>query len=265
VRDQYISAALVNSFGFGQAGGQCLFIHPDYFLSSLDEATFAGYSSKLVARDQRIFQHRQNIYGGRTPWTPIKAMENKPHKDSKDAFSKAVLNKGFRLDATFAPADDVTSMLSFSPPPRTASDVKTPALNQALTTAMQESGGAGKAMGIDAEPVRQFATSFLERNFTSAEREDIVQQDSASGTTRTASGLWAAKEAIVKALGNAGVALGAASDPLVDIELCRKENGALGVQFHGKVMEATKSLQITEVRVSLSYADGVAYAAAILA
>lgn len=61
-----------------------------------------------------------------------------------------------------------------------------------------------------------------------------MQQDSASGTTRTASGLWAAKEAIVKALGNAGLALGAASDPLVDIELCRKENGALGVQFMEK-------------------------------
>jgi len=261
MHDQYISAVLVNSFGFGQAGGQCLFVHPDYFISSLDDDAFAGYASRLQARDSRIFQHRQNIYGGRTPWTPIKALGNTPHKDP---FSKVVLDKGIRRESTFAPADD--GNLTFSPPPRMSSDAKqgTNALTQALSTAMQE-GGEGKAMGIDAEPVRQYAESFMERNFTKAEREDILQQDKASGTARTATGLWAAKEAVVKALGNAGLKLGAASDPLMDIELCRKENGSLGVQLHGKVLEATKNLQITEVRVSLSYADSVAYAAAIVA
>jgi fatty acid synthase subunit alpha len=262
MHDQYVSAALVNSFGFGQAGGQCLFINPDYFLSSLDDASFSCYANKLVAREQRIFQHRQNIYGGRTPWTPIKSSENTPHKDS---FSKVCLNKGVRRESTFAPVNDIN--LKFAPTSRTpeSAQVDSPALTQALTSTMQESGGAGKAMGIDAEPVREFAESFMVRNFTKAEREDILKQDKASGTSRTATGFWAAKEAVVKALGNAGLTLGAASDPLIDIELCRKENGSLGVQLHGKVMEATKSLQITNVRVSLSYANNTAYAAAIIA
>jgi fatty acid synthase subunit alpha len=257
IQEQYVSACLVDSFGFGQAGGQCLFINPDYFLSSLDKASFAGYASRLAARDQRIFQHRQNIYGGRTPWTPIKALGSNPHKDP---FSKVVLDKGVRRESTFEEGSD--SGLTFSPPARTAAGA--PALTQSLTSAMQE-GGAGKAMGIDAEPVREYAESVMARNFTKAEREDILKQDKAAGTARTATGLWAAKEAVVKALGNAGLTLGGASDPLIDIELCRKENGSLGVQLHGKVMEATQGLQITEVRVSLSYADGVAYAAAVIA
>merc|ERR1712048_634544 len=97
------------------------------------------------------------------------------------------------------------------------------------------------------------------------ERQDIHDHDALLGTERTATGHWAVKEAVVKALGNAGAVLKSASQPLSDIEVQRKDGGSLAVQLHGEVLRASEGLQIKDIRVSLTYAQDTAYAAAILA
>merc|ERR1712125_270894 len=96
------------------------------------------------------------------------------------------------------------------------------------------------------------------------ELADIAKRDVATGTQRTAVGLWTAKEAILKALGNAGASLQDASKPLCDIELCRQEGGSLRVDLHGSARAAAEKVGIAEARVSVTYAGDIAYAAAVL-
>jgi hypothetical protein len=45
-----IKAGLLTSFGFGQVGGQCLVIHPQYLLGSLEPSGFDSYKKSNDAR-----------------------------------------------------------------------------------------------------------------------------------------------------------------------------------------------------------------------
>jgi len=268
VEGQFVSAALVNSFGFGQAGGQCLLIHPNYFLAAVEDAAFDGYVHSLEARHAHVFKHRQDIFGGRQPFVPIKSDD--PHSVP---FRTAILDKSIRLPgASSSQARGVAHAVaatasSFSPPPRTANGAEASsgcAVSRAMMQAAAGISGPALSMGIDAEPVRAFETSFLDRNFSKDERADIAEHDETTGTQRSAAGLWAAKEAVVKALGNAGAALRGADEPLLDIGLRRLQGGSLRVELRGRAREAAEHLGVREARVSLTYADGIAFAAAIL-
>eukprot|EP00929_Paragymnodinium_shiwhaense_P001272 TRINITY_DN10149_c0_g1_i3.p1 TRINITY_DN10149_c0_g1~~TRINITY_DN10149_c0_g1_i3.p1 ORF type:complete len:3547 (-),score=1103.08 TRINITY_DN10149_c0_g1_i3:264-10487(-) len=96
ITKQHITAGLVNSFGFGQAGGQMLIVHPEFFLSSLETAEFARYSKTLEERWAHTFKARQDISGGRAPFVPIKSEQ--PHGDGN--FGKAIVDKTIRRPRT---------------------------------------------------------------------------------------------------------------------------------------------------------------------
>jgi phosphopantetheine--protein transferase-like protein len=274
IHRQPITAGLVNSFGFGQAGGQCLLIHSDFFLASLCEDAFTSYKQRLRERNARLFKHQQDIFGGRVPFVPVKSPENTPHTGP---FVNVILNKDARREKTLSVATDPTKLEAVTPTCGvTVRDFLPPTQTASVSTAGMEaighcleaiSAGKGKsiAIGIDAEPVRPLtASTFMERNFTKEELADIAQRDAATGTERTALGLWSAKEAVLKALGNAGAPLGDASKPLCDIELCREEGGSLRVELRGSALAAAQKVGASDARVSVTYAGDVAYAAAIL-
>jgi len=259
ITGQYISAAVVNSFGFGQAGGQCLLVHPDYFLASVDEATYQKYLLDLEERRVRSFKHKQDIVGNRAPFVPIKDPNSPPHSVP---FSRAILDKSIRREKTLVARIAATSSHSTKEPTgiRTESEAS---MRQALLSAANLSG-PNIALGVGVEPVGDLETSFLERNFTLAEREDIKKQDIEIGTKSTAAGHWAVKEAVVEALGNAGAELGKAHEPLCDVELFREPNGSLRVQFNQHLQSVATMLGVKDAHVSLTYAEGTAYAAAVL-
>jgi len=272
VQGQFISAALVNSFGFGQAGGQCLLVHPNYFLSAVEDAAFDAYLRRLESRQSRLFKHRQDIFGGRAPFVPIKGED--PHGVP---FRTAILDKSLRLPSSGtspagSPGDAAggARAAGVQPTPAQLSSATEEggkgggAVARALAQAAAGIAGPALSMGIDAEPVRPFEAAFLERNFSEAERADVAERDEATGTQRSAAGLWAAKEAVVKALGNAGAALRGAGEPLLDVGLHRLPGGSLRVELAGRAREAAEQLGVREARVSLTYAEGVAFAAAIL-
>lgn len=262
MRNKHISAALINSFGFGQAGGQCLVIHPEYFLASITDSCYDEYLARLEERNLRIFKHRQDILGNRSPFVPIKDPNSTPHAVP---FSQAALDKSIRREKTLLVRQAALAAPSFQPQSRVTKDVEATAiLEQVLVQATAASSGSNLGIGVDAEPIRQFESSFLERNFSKIERDDIVSHDESTGTQRTTAGHWAVKESVAKALGNAGADLASAQHPLADIELCRDANGSLKVQFHGRAQAEAAKVGAREVHVSLSYAQGVAYAVAIL-
>jgi len=130
-------------------------------------------------------------------------------------------------------------------------------LENALMSATGTS--AGRSVGVDVEPVANPAfgkDSFLERNYTQKEREACV------GSERSFAGLWAGKEAVVKALGNAGASLRSADAPLAEVELERQADGAVHVHLHGDAAKEASRVGVDKVMVSLSYADGLAVAVA---
>jgi len=75
--------------------------------------------------------------------------------------------------------------------------------------------------------------------------------------------LWAGKEAVIKVLGNAGAKLKSAGSSLVEIELIRDADGSVKTTLHGYAAEEAARVGVNTVKISLTYADDFAVAAAV--
>jgi fatty acid synthase subunit beta len=255
-----LKAAVVTSFGFGQAGGQLLLVHPDYFLASLPDVTVDQYQMKRDSRRQVVCTFQEEVLAGRRPYVQVK---NAAPYDSSE--TKAWLTG---LDRRIG--GKTTPLQLMEQPPASAAsadaalDFKVPAATVAATnleSALMSAIGspAGRSVGVDVEPIANPAfgkDTFLDRNYTQKER------DACAGSDRSLAGLWAGKEAVVKALGNAGASLKSADAPLAEVELERQADGAVHVHLHGDVAEEASRVGVDKVVVSLSYADGLAVAVA---
>jgi len=252
-----LKAAVVTSFGFGQAGGQLLLVHPDYFLASLADVTVEQYQMKRDARRQVVCTFQEEVLAGRRSYVQVKTAA--PYESSE---TKAwLMASDSRLGGKTAP------LLTVESPPVASTH---PALDRRgskfmaatnLETALMSASGtsAGRSVGVDVEPIANPAfgkDTFLERNYTQKEREACV------GSERALAGLWAGKEAVVKALGNAGASLRSADAPLAEVELERQADGAVHVHLHGSAAQEASRVGVDKVMVSLSYADGLAVAVA---
>ena len=99
-------------------------------------------------------------------------------------------------------------------------------------------------------------TRFLERYFTEGERAYIAARSRAA---ETAAGLFAAKEALVKAL---GIGIGPLS--LIDAEIGHDEKGAPYYILNEKVWAALQKKGASAAFLSISHDGGVAMAVPIL-
>jgi fatty acid synthase subunit beta len=68
-----VKSVLLKSFGFGQAGGEVLVVHPDYLLASLDAATREAYATRRSARERAAQRVGQEVLAGRAPLVRVKA------------------------------------------------------------------------------------------------------------------------------------------------------------------------------------------------
>jgi fatty acid synthase subunit beta len=249
-----LKAAVVTSFGFGQAGGQLLLVHPDYFLASLPDATVDKYQMKRDSRRQVVCTFQEEVLAGRRSYVEVKNAA--PYESSE--------TKAYLTDRTSRTGPKPASLLSMEAPRTSADaalDFKGPAatsLENALTSATGVS--ADRSVGVDVEPIANPAfgkDTFLDRNYTQKER------DACTGSDRSIAGLWAGKEAVVKALGNAGASLRSADAPLAEVELERQTDGSVRVCLHGDAAKEASRVGVDTVMVSLSYADGLAVAVAV--
>ena len=122
--------------------------------------------------------------------------------------------------------------------------------------------GAPLRVGIDlvrvsriAESLEIFGDRFLRRVFT--EREIAYARAAPSQTAERLAARFAAKEAVIKALGM--VELGISWR---DIEVCRTATGASGLELRGVAGETAAALGAGEFAVSLSHEGD--YASAIV-
>jgi fatty acid synthase subunit beta len=260
-----MNAVVVTSFGFGQAGGELLLVHPDSFLATLSQEALNAYTLKRDARWKDSNKFHEEVVAGRRKYVEIKTDAPYPAAEVKDW----MLGKHKRMGAPAVAADTAKSAdgaLKFTPPTRapTSAGAHSPgavadAMQKALVSATGE-GTSSSSVGVDVESVSNpcFVNStFIERNYTQQERSDC------GSTTRSYAGLWAGKEAVVKALGNSGAQLKSAGSSLQEIELTRAPDGTVSVKLHGYAAAEANRVGIQNLKVSLSYADDLAVAAVV--
>ena len=114
-----------------------------------------------------------------------------------------------------------------------------------------------RGVGIDLCEIRRMAdlaenAAFLERYFTAEERAYLSQKG--LGKAQTLAGLFAAKEAVTKALGS-GIAF-----PLKEIEIGHTAEGQPAVRLTGRAAELAQG---GEMLVSISHEGGMAAAVAL--
>jgi len=93
------------------------------------------------------------------------------------------------------------------------------------------------------------------RTFTSAEQE---YAEARNDPTERYAARWAAKEAVMKAM---GVGLGEVA--MMDIEVLRAENGAPSILLHGTAATKADELGITAWKITLTHTESLAQAIAV--
>ena len=93
------------------------------------------------------------------------------------------------------------------------------------------------------------------RSFTEGEQ---VYADSKNDPTERYAVRWAAKEAVMKAM---GVGLGEVT--MSDIEVVKAENGAPSIVLHGTAAEKAAELGISEWKITLTHTESLAQAIAV--
>lgn len=116
-------------------------------------------------------------------------------------------------------------------------------------------------IGTDLVELERFRTTLERtpgiktRTFTEGERN---YADLRNDPTERYAARWAAKEAVMKAM---GVGLGEVN--MVDIEVIRADNGAPSILLHDTAQAKAAELGITEWKITLTHTETVAQAIAV--
>ncbi|KAI9205069.1 fatty acid synthase [Polychytrium aggregatum] len=252
-----IKAGLLKSFGFGQAGGEILVIHPDYALAALETKAYNEYLLKREKRQAASYRYFHETLTGVGAFVRVKSAA--PYTDAQQ--SSVYLNPLAR--ATF---DKKAGSWNFN---SNTSDVPKPDVDvtKALLSASAEiDQTSGRGVGLDVQLISEINAEnpvFVERNFTEQEQAYCT---SSSCPVSSYAGRWAAKEAVVKAVSSAAGTVvwdqGSAA-PLKDIEITREEGKAPVVTFHGDAKAAVEKAGITEVKITISHSGSYAVAMAV--
>ena len=296
-----VKSVLIKSFGFGQAGGEILLVHPDYLLSNICTERYKEYRAKRNCRDRSASRLGYNINSGKRKLLEVKEtppytndqqrnvylnprarakwdIEAKEHRFvTTEELGKIPLTYG-RPAIKRSRGDSIersTQLASFDISAKVTSSTEAIALEQeASKMASQDSQMSNVAgVGVDVEPVSTFSRenssfeSFTQRNFTEKEISLCFnRQDPESSFA----GRWAAKEAVIKSISNAASGEYGATPPmwkggaasLKDIEILADTAGCPVVHLSGYSVEMARMGNVSEVQVSISHSGEYAIAMA---
>jgi fatty acid synthase subunit alpha len=302
VQTEGVKAAILKSFGFGQAGGEILLVHPERLFAAVSPDALDTYLMKRRARETKAHQYMQGVFTDKHKFVQVKS--EPPYKDEDRA--KIFLDPTAR--ATYHPAEgswkiapkvssardrlnsveeDAAGESLFvesqsalpkqhcNIPAIEAGSMSTDSASLQIADSMQQAATmlastGDRGIGIDAEPISTFQPltqkkDFVERNFTRAEREYCL---SAPDPAASFAGRWAAKEAVVKALCCSNPRSPASwkdsGASLSDIEVGKSRSGAPFVSLHGNAKIVFQSLGLTQIQLSISHTDTVAVAQAVV-
>ncbi|GLD97526.1 hypothetical protein PINS_up006216 [Pythium insidiosum] len=280
-----IKAAILKSFGFGQAGGEIVLVHPDYLLSSLAEADFQGYSQRRHGRLIAMNSYLQKSISGKHSFIQVK--NSAPYTAAQES--------SVYLDPTArAEFDPVVGSWHFGPnsdPSKTFKAQKRHKKAKAAETESQPVGDANSTstllsamsqganeiglraknigVGVDVEPIMTFENlpgreDFIRRNFTD---QEIAYCRSAPHPAASFAGRWAAKEAVIKAISSAAPNEAnmwkGAGAPLREIEIFITASGAPSVLLSGHPLQVFNRVALGSLSVSISHSGDYAVAQAV--
>ena len=61
----YFQAALLKSFGFGQAGAEILIVHPDFLMAALSPSARMHYQERRKGREANTLAYHQGVLTGK--------------------------------------------------------------------------------------------------------------------------------------------------------------------------------------------------------
>ncbi|KAL4175947.1 hypothetical protein KRP22_000905 [Phytophthora ramorum] len=288
-----IKAVVMKSFGFGQAGGEVLLVHPDCLLSTLPAGEFQHYSARREQRLIKMNTHTQSVITGKQSHIQVKneapyssAQESNVYLDPTaraeyDATSKTwrfggadslTANENRRLRAekrakkAKAAADAASTKKTSETHSADSSSTLLTAINQAATDL-----GLSKnmGMGVDVEPVATFENlngreDFIRRNFTD---QEMAYCYSAPHPAASFAGRWAAKEAVIKAISSSSPSepnlWKGAGAPLREIEIFMTASGAPSVLLSGYPLQVFNRLGLSKLSVSISHSGDFAVSQAV--
>ncbi|KAG1689704.1 hypothetical protein DVH05_002061 [Phytophthora capsici] len=272
-------AVLLKSFGFGQASGELLIVHPDYLLSTLCGDDLKEY---VVRRDKRLIKmnsHAQSVITSKRPHIHVK--NEAPYSAAQE--SSVYLDPTVR--AEYDPTADTwrfggTKRLRHRSAKRVKANVveasvsarqnpgaHTAGSSSGLLTVMNQAAselGLASAVGVSVQPVDKFESlhgceDLIQRNFTN---QEMAYCYSAAHPAASFAGRWAAKEAVVKAMTNATPKLWDGAG-LREIEIVMATSGAPAVVLSGYAQQFFSECGFTRINVSISHSDHVAVAQAV--
>ncbi|ETO78797.1 holo-[acyl-carrier-protein] synthase [Phytophthora nicotianae P1976] len=291
-----VKAVMMKSFGFGQAGGEVLLVHPDYLLSTLPVDEFQHYSARREQRLIKMNTHTQGVITGKQPHIQVKneapyssAQESNVYLDPTaraeyDATSKtwrfggadsltAEENRRLRAEKRAKKAKAAAEAASSSNKKTSdahqadSSSTLLTAINQAATNLGLASKNMG--MGVDVEPVTTFENlngreDFIRRNFTD---QEMAYCYSAPHPAASFAGRWAAKEAVIKAISSSAPTepnlWKGAGAPLREIEIFMTASGAPSVLLSGYPLQVFNRLGLSKLSVSISHSGDFAVSQAV--
>eukprot|EP00644_Phytophthora_capsici_P009997 jgi/Phyca11/130060/e_gw1.90.27.1 len=253
-----VKAVLLKSFGFGQASGELLIVHPDYLLSTLCGDDLKEY---VVRRDKRLIKmnsHAQSVITSKRPHIHVK----------NEAPYSAAQESSVYLDPTArAEYDPTADTWRFGVSARQNPGAHTAGSSSGLLTVMNQAAselGLASAVGVSVQPVDKFESlhgceDLIQRNFTN---QEMAYCYSAAHPAASFAGRWAAKEAVVKAMTNATPKLWDGAG-LREIEIVMATSGAPAVVLSGYAQQFFSECGFTRINVSISHSDHVAVAQAV--
>jgi fatty acid synthase subunit beta len=252
-----LKAGLLKSFGFGQAGGEILIIHPDYVLASLEESQYKAYQAKNAQRYAKSYRYLHDSLTGVADFVQVK--NEAPYSD--DLEYTVYLNPSARTEYSKDKKTWVFSQKSATQAAPTAGDAI--ATKNVLASLAEQQAGK-KGVGVDVEltnAVNIDSTTFIERNFTAAEIEYCQSRPDPQASF---TGRWSAKEAVFKAISSYGkIPSDGAAAPLNEIEIKANEVGAPEVVLTGKAKSAATASGIKDINVSISHSGAYSVAVAL--
>lgn len=254
IKTDGVKAGLLKSFGFGQAGGEILVIHPDYLFAAVEQNDYQSYMLRRAHREMASYQYFHEMLTGAGPFVRVKSKAPYTDEELESVYLNPLARAGFDKQAkTWT---------------HKAGSVANPAIDVEVSRAMIEAAAVtsgGKGIGVDVQLIAEINVAnktFLTRNFTANECKYCDHQPDPKASY---AGKWAAKEAVIKAVTSAAgtqVFNQGSGAPLVDIEIVRNSNQAPTVELHGEAKTVIQRAGVKEVRVTISHSGSYAVAAA---
>ncbi|KAJ3130628.1 3-oxoacyl-[acyl-carrier-protein] synthase, partial [Physocladia obscura] len=83
IKTDGVKAGILKSFGFGQAGGEVLVLHPDYLFAVLEEHEYSAYHNRREARQIASYRYYHEALTGVAPFVRVKS--GAPYTDAQQS------------------------------------------------------------------------------------------------------------------------------------------------------------------------------------